>query len=228
MTQAKVNIPGVRLVLITKEYYEKALNLARDCFFKQEALSKSLGMKWTEELEATVLQTLHLNMSLMFINEENDDAMAYFTVRIASNVANTHVHLDTMQNKPLRYLQKYLAYCEERADFLVNYGIKEAFHFEDLVVADAYKQRGLAPKICLAAIDMIRNFGIEPVYIKVECSSKYSKRIFEKAGFEQLYEKLANTWEINGQLPFQNTREEILLIVYGLNVKQDEGIQNII
>jgi RimJ/RimL family protein N-acetyltransferase len=85
-------------------------------------------------------------------------------------------------------------------------------------VTPKYRQRGCGTKIVNAAIDSVRNFEIDPVYIKVEGSSNFSKKIFERAGMEILHEKNFDDWEVEGRKPFQNTGIHKSLKNYGLKL----------
>lgn len=212
-----VNIPGIKLVLITEEYYRMALDFVRDNFVKEEPLNKSLGVIWTSEEERFWLSSFKFNHSLMFINEENGDPVAIRTTRIATR--DDRIDIDSIQTPSLKELLLYTSYCDDQADFFGHFQTYEAFHFLGLSVNDKYKNRGLATKLFNAAIEMIRNFGINPVYIKGEASSNFSKRVYANAGFEELYDKPFAEWEVDGRHPIQNTGENTSMKALGLRVK---------
>ncbi|XP_053381658.1 uncharacterized protein LOC128549178 [Mercenaria mercenaria] len=202
-TRAKFSVPGAKLVLITEEYYDAALKFARENYLPHEPLNKAFGVPWSQEQEKFWLKMLKLNLSLMLINEESGEPMAFRVTRIARY--DDKINLELIQTPPFRELIRYCVYGDRQADFFGQNGITEAFHFLGLAVADKFKNRGLATQIFNAAIDMIRNFGIDPVYVKVEGSSNFSKKIFENANFEILYELPFATWEVDGKFPIQNT-----------------------
>ena len=197
------NEQGVKLVLITEEYEDIALEFARENFIKQEPISKSLGMKWTEELEEVWKSILHQNLSLMFMNEEDGDPIAFLATRIAR--CDDKTDIEGIKDQPLKEFIRYDIFCDQKADFFGHFNTKEAFHFYGLAVAPKYKHRGYARIIINTAIDMIRNFEISPVFVKVEGSSNFSKKIFEGAGMEVLSEVFYDDWEVDGKKPIQNT-----------------------
>lgn len=218
MACAEVDIPGVKVVLITEEYYDQALKFAEDYFVKNEPLNKGLGMQWTNELKAFWMNSLSQNLSIMFINEDNGDTMAFRTTRIARY--DDKLDLDQIQDQNLKDLVHYCTDSDQRADFFGHFRTEEAFHFFGLCVSDKYKQRGLGTQIFKIAVDMICKFGIDPVYIKVEGSSNYSKIIFEKAGFETLYDSSYEDWKVDGRVPIRNTGAHKSMKMYGLKMTQ--------
>lgn len=209
------NLDHVKLVHITEEYYATACKFAQEHFMTQEPLNKALGMQWTLELEKFWMNSFKLNLSLMFIDEKNGEPMAFRTTRIARPDDNSKIDLDSIQSEPLKELLRFIIYGDEKADFFGHFGCTEAFHFLGLGVADKYKQRRLATHIFNTAIDMILNFEIDPVCVKVEGSSNFSKSIFENAGFETLFELPFATWEVDGKFPIQNTGIHKSMKVYG-------------
>ncbi|XP_045194415.2 uncharacterized protein LOC123550024 isoform X2 [Mercenaria mercenaria] len=202
-TLAKFEEPGVKLILITEEYYDLALTFARDYFMKEEALNKALGMQWSEELKEFWMNSFKLNLSLMFLNEQNGEPIALRTTRIAryDDKPNT----EAVKDERIKLMIQLIVHCDQKANYFGHFPTKEAFHFLGLAVAPKYKRCGYASKIFKVAVDMIRNFGIDPVYLKVEGSSNFSKRIFEKAGCEMLFEQRFDSWEVDGKIPIQNT-----------------------
>lgn len=170
-------------------------------------------MQWTQELENFWMSSFRQNLSLMFIDEKNQEPVAIRTTRIARY--DDKIDLKEIQSEPLKELLRYLIYTDQQADFFGHFGVKEAFHFLGLAVSEKYKQRGLAKCIFDMALDMLLNFEIDPVYVKVEGSSNFSKRIFENAGFETLYDLPFDKWEVDGRFPIQNTGIHKSMKVYG-------------
>ncbi|XP_060595211.1 uncharacterized protein LOC132749475 [Ruditapes philippinarum] len=208
--------PGVKLVLITDEYKDIALKFAREYFMTDEPMNKGLGMKWTDELEQFWTNSFDLNLSLMFLNEKDGEPIAFRTTRIARYDDTNDI--DSIQDQPLKEMVRFLDYCDKEAEFFGHFNTKEAFHFLGLGVAPNYRHRGYATKIFNTAIDMIRNFGIDPVYLKVEGSSNFSKKIFEKAGCEILYEKFFDDWVVDGEKPYKDTGIHKSMKNYGMEL----------
>lgn len=168
-------------------------------------------------MEAFWLNALKLNLSIMFIDEESEEAIAFRITNITRPI--TQLDIDAIRAEPMKLkLIQFIRHCVSMADVFRHYGTNEAIHFLGLVVAEKYRRRGLGTRIFRAAIDMTRHLGIHPLYITGEGTSNYSKKIYEDAGFEVLYEKSYRTWEIDGTFPIQNTGQHKSMKVYGLRV----------
>jgi GNAT superfamily N-acetyltransferase len=215
-SSSKFKEPGVKFLLITKANEDIALRMAREYFITQEPMNKCLGMKWTEEVEEYWKKDMNTGLSLMLVHDEDDDPIAFLTIEIVR--FDDRCDIEGIQYQAYKDLIRCLADCDRNADFFGHFQTKEAFHFISLGVTPKYGQRGYGTKILNFAIDMVRNFEIDPVYIQVEGSSKFSKKIFEMAGMEILYEKYFEDWEFEGRKPFQNTGIHKSLKIYGLKL----------
>ncbi|XP_053381170.1 uncharacterized protein LOC123552437 [Mercenaria mercenaria] len=216
---SKISVPGVKLVLITEEYYDAALKFALEHFITHEPSHVALGVPWNQEVEKFWLKTLQLNLSLMFLNDETGEPMAFQIIDIAQ--LDDKIELGAIQTPAYKELIRYCVYCDEQSDFFEHFGITETFHLLGLAVADKYKRRGIATQMVNAAIEMIRNFRSGPVCVKVEGSSIFSQKIFEKSNFEILFELPFATWEVDGQFPIQNTGIHKTVKAYG--IKENSG-----
>lgn len=117
--------------------------------------------------------------------------------------------------------RRFLYYCDvgdRQADFFGHYGVDEAFHFLAMAVRDTYQQQGLAGKIFKVAVNMIRYIGHIPTYIKGEASSNYSKSIYAKHGFQQLFENPFDSYKIEGHIVIAHTGEHKSMKFYGLKI----------
>lgn len=212
----------MKLVLITDEYYDKAIHLWREHFLPHEPLSKAVNLEWSDLVKAYVSGILQQHLSIMFLDEITDEPVAFRLISFTSRNDKIDLESDTPLN--IQDMKQYLDYCDEQAQFFDHYGINEAFRFVALVVADKYKRRGLATQIFHAAIDLVRNFGFPEVCIKGEGSSNYSKKIYDREGFDTLYENVYDTWEVDGRRPFTNTGEHKSVKIYGRVVQQNEKV----
>ncbi|KAL4218873.1 hypothetical protein ACF0H5_021461 [Mactra antiquata] len=165
------------------------------------------------------MSSFKLNLSLIFIDKETRDIIAMRTTRIAGK--DDVYDLESIKSQPIKDMLAFCACCDKHADFFGHYGVSEAFHFFGLGVNEKYGRRGYAEKICRAAVNMIRHFGIDPVYIKGEASSNYSKKVYPKVGFKELAEVRYDTFEFDGRKPIQNTGIHESMKVYGMIVNQN-------
>ena len=184
---------------------------------------KCLGVSWCKLLETYWLEALKLNLSLMLVDEETDEAIAFRTIMHIFKEDKSDRKSEGEEPKvsdELKILKPFLLYCDKQADFFDHYGVTEAYRFLSLGVTQKYQRRGLATKIFHAAIDMVRNFGFDQIHIKGEGSSNFSKRIYEKEGFDILYEHMYDEWEVDGIKPLLNTGEHKSLKIYGKKILQ--------
>ncbi|XP_060602547.1 uncharacterized protein LOC132755670 [Ruditapes philippinarum] len=219
-TRGQFDIPGVKLVLVTEEYYEKTLELCRDYFVPDEPINKAVGLEYNDEMRSFWLQFLKLHLSLLFIDEESGEPIGFRTTNISCR--DEKLDLCSIKSNPLREVLSFIAHCENESRFFDHYETDEAFNFLGLVVAEKYKRRGFATKLFRAALEMIRNLGFDEVYVKGGGTSNFSKKIYEREGFETLYEKFYDSYEVNGNFPIQNTGEHKSMKVYGLKVTPDK------
>ena len=68
-----------------------------------------------------------------------------------------------------------------------------------------------------AAVYFIFNLGLGHVAIKAGGSSNFSKRVFEKLGFEKLSEIVYSEFKIDGKVVIKNTGEHKSEIRYGMS-----------
>ena len=87
------------------------------------------------------------------------------------------------------------------------------------VVHKDYRHRGIGEKLMRAALYFIRNLNLGGVVIKAGGSSNYSKRVFEKLGFEKLSELTYAEFKMDGKVVIVNTGEHKSEIRYGLYLK---------
>ncbi|XP_052818608.1 uncharacterized protein LOC128244632 [Mya arenaria] len=206
--------PGARLVRITEEFYECALDVVRKYFILEEPVNKAVGMQWTDELRELWLSSFRLHLSIAAVNEVDGDIMAIRTTRITRKT--DFVDPGTFQNQGLKRLFLIFNHCDQKADFFNRFGITEALHFYGLGCADKYQHQGLASKLFKAAIDMVRYLDIPDVYITGEATSNYSKKIYENAGFVELFEQSFATFKVKGEVVVPNTGIHKSMKKYGL------------
>jgi GNAT superfamily N-acetyltransferase len=190
-------------LLVTKANEDIALRMARDHYLTQEPMNKCRGMKWSGEVEDYWKKGMKTGLSLMFFHDEDDDPIAFLTIEIVR--FDDRCDIEGIQYQEHINLVRCLAACDRNADFFCHFQTKEAFHFISLGVTPKYGRRGFGTKIINSVIDMVLNFETDLVYIKVEGSSKYSKKIFERAVMEILHEKYFEDCEFEGRKPFQNS-----------------------
>ncbi|KAL4218872.1 hypothetical protein ACF0H5_021460 [Mactra antiquata] len=216
----EVDVPGVKIEIVTEEYYDKALVFMRDNFVLKEPMAVSVGLQWTPELEQIWIRCFKFNISLMFVDEKTGEIIAMRTSKISRK--GESVDPSTIKEQPLRDVFDIFTHCERNADFFGKFGTTEAFHFYGLAVSEKYGRQGYGEKICRAAISMFRHLGFDPFYIRGEATSNYSKRIYEKVGLQEIFEQRYDTWIVDGRRPIQNTGIHESMKLYGMKLTQND------
>jgi ribosomal protein S18 acetylase RimI-like enzyme len=83
----------------------------------------------------------------------------------------------------------------------VSYPSQTGVSFVQVCIASKYRRRGLAQQVIREAIAATKINGIP--FVKVNASSEYSRRIFEKLGFHRLAELDYRTYEQDGRQFFK-------------------------
>lgn len=128
------------------------------------------------------------------------------------------IDLSTVKDPLYRQFLKFCIDGDAEADFFGHYGADEAFNFVAMAVKDDYRHQGLASEIFRTAVNMIKYIGHHPTFIKGEASSNFSGRIYAKYGFEELNEKLYDSYFVDGRILVQNTGVHKSLKQFGLKV----------
>ena len=120
--------------------------------------------------------------------------------------------------------RKFLYYCnagDVQTDFFGHYGVDEAPHFLAMAVNGKYQKLGLAGKIFNLAVTMLRYIAQEkppPTYIKGEASSNFSKKIYARHGFVELFDNPFDSYKIDGKPVIANTGVHTSMTFYGLKL----------
>ncbi|KAL4218874.1 hypothetical protein ACF0H5_021462 [Mactra antiquata] len=212
------------LEAIWREACKESLSL----MFVDDKTNEFIAMRSTkiaykdENLDESMLQMLSLNDAEESTQQNGDE-----TTQSTSDNPYKDEPLDIMSMLPsqeLKYAFEFTKQYDDKANFFDHFGVTEAFHFYGLAVSENYKRKGYAEKIVRASISMIRHLGLDPVYIKGEASSNYSRRIYDKIGMEELCDQKYRSWTAyDGTQPIQNTGVHESVTVYGYRVKQNGG-----
>ena len=171
-----------------------------------EPLSRSLEMVFDEEIELFLRRLLRETLSVLLVSNTTDVIIA---ARI-SNISEKDVDSDAMKNlknTKLVTIFNFLTQKDKELNAYDKYRVDKVVHFVMLGVDRRYRRRGIATKIMNAAITFYAEIGIEPVVVKGEGTSDFSKRIYEKFGFETLHEFPYVDYKIDGEVVFKNTGE---------------------
>ena len=171
-----------------------------------EPLSRSLEIVFDEEIEELLRHLLRENLSILLVSNNSDEIIA----GRLSTIAKKNEHSDTMKNlknPKLFTLYTFSTHKDEELNAFDKYEVDKAVNFLILAVDRRYRRKGIATKIMDAAMKFYSEIGMERVVIKGEATSNFSKRIYEKFGFETLHEFHYEDYKVDGEVVFKKTGE---------------------
>ena len=207
--RSEVNLDEGRLVRVTEEHYEQALQCLRDHFLTDEPLHIVGGATWDADNIECHTRTLRQNISVMIVHETNGEVMTLLTNQVEQK-GETHGS---------GMVWDYVHACENKANVFGYFNVDEAVQLFSLVTNRKYRQRGLGTKVVQASLAMIRNFGVGKVCVKGEGSSLYTQKIFEKVGMQCLYTGFYCEHEIDGKKVLDGTAIHDSIKMYGMMVE---------
>ncbi|XP_052817471.1 uncharacterized protein LOC128243629 isoform X2 [Mya arenaria] len=213
-TKEDVHLPIGELTLITEDRYKEVLEKVQECFVLDEPIGKAVGIKWSPFLESFWVKALKTGISLMVVNPEDNDIIG-FRISEYSLRKEKMPDLSTLEDDSLKIMGAFLLHASGKANIYDHYNTDEAVHFLGLGVTRKYRKRGFGTLLMESGIKLAKNLGISPCYITGEGSSNFSKRIYERLGFDVLSETVYEDFEIEGKKVIQNTGEHKSMKIYG-------------
>ncbi|XP_053376924.1 arylalkylamine N-acetyltransferase 1-like [Mercenaria mercenaria] len=211
------NLPEeLELKLLTNDMQNDAVLFMKQNFVAHEPLIHLFDVQWDEDTEKYWRAVFDHGMTLVLTSKIRGEIIsirAIDIVRKTDKVKTTNV-----ADERLRNLLEYLNYCDDNANFFEHYGTDAAVHFSGLAVSESYRRRGIATLLLKCAVELIETLGLESVHIKGEASSDYSKKIYEKFGFEMLFEQMYEDYRVNGKQVISNIGVHKTNKIYGKTV----------
>ena len=154
------------------------------------------------------------NMSLGLVSKATGDLVGF---RIMSIINKSEHEVDTsdVKSEKFKIIEDFLIYLAGLNNVFEHYGVEDVVHFFGIGVHRDWREKGVGSKLMKAAITLVTNLDVGPVVITGEGSSNYSKRIFEKFGFDILAEVAFSDYKVNGEVVFQNLGEHKCERLYG-------------
>ncbi|XP_045206593.2 uncharacterized protein LOC123558797 [Mercenaria mercenaria] len=206
-----MEVPMGKLILVTEDLYQKALEIPKTCFIEDEPLVKSIGLHWSDDFESFWLNTFKANMSFILINKDNGEVIGLKATEFIKKEEKDN--LKDFTDAKLREIVELLGLGDR--DYFDKYKTEEAFHFLGIGVAKEYRRCGIGTFLVRVALKFLENLGISTYYIKCEASSNYSQRILEKCGFDTIKEVPYKDYKKYGKVVFDNTGEHKSMKIYG-------------
>ena len=123
-----------------------------------------------------------------------------------------------MECERLKSVFTFLTHKNDEVNFFERFKVAEAFSVFTLGVKKPYRRMGFGGKLAAAAVALSRELGFK--VMKVETTSKFSQKIFQKEGFEVLLKMPYDSYYYNGRPINESTGEHTMATVYALKIER--------
>lgn len=206
-------VPGCHYETASEDRRRAVLDFIRDQFMPDEPLARSIGCPWTEEVETLWASVINWNISLLLISDTTDQVVAVRISRISKK--DDQFDISALSSEDLRKIFGITVAFNIICNVYDHYKVDDYINFLALGVHADYRRKGIGLKIQKAAVAMAKNFEVGPVLLRVEATSNFSKKIFEKLGFDTLGEILYEDHKENGEVVFKNMGDNKSVKLYG-------------
>ena len=140
------------------------------------------------------------SLSVAIASLETGKVVSWFIVTVVGKSDKMNV-----EEEKIRDWFSIIGHAEEESNVFRRYTVEEAIYFAYLCTGRGFRGYGLGTKVMEATINLLKNLGLEDSVIFGEGSLKTSQRVFEKCGFEPIYEILYSDFKVNGETVFKST-----------------------
>ncbi|XP_060602385.1 uncharacterized protein LOC132755523 [Ruditapes philippinarum] len=207
-----IGLTETKLELVTEDRYPEVLEILRDCFINDEPLEKSLQLQWSSEMAGVWLNALQHNMSILLVNNENNEIIGVRVIRVTRKT--DQFEKDKCKDEQVLKLLNFFDYTTDTFDFFRKYNVSEIFEFFGLGVVSKYRRRGYGTLLMEAGVKLINNLEIKPCFIRGSASSNFAKTIFEKCEFETVADFPYCDYNVEDCIVFDDTGEHKSMTVY--------------
>lgn len=192
---------------------EPMIDFLIEHFFPFETMCKSLQFVLPDQAKPLLLRRFSGNLSLLLIDDVTNEIIGVRTIIITHKDTRTFETSDDMVEK-VKTIYTFLTFLNKKMDVFAYFGVDTAIHFINLGIHKQYRNRGLASKLMEAAMSFCGQTGLSTPCIKVEATSLYSQKIFEKLGFEALNTVYFADYKVNDEVVFKNTEPTTKAVMY--------------
>ena len=206
-------VEDCRYEIVREAMYEESLQHTAEHNFPDEPVCRSLGMILDEEAKELCKGPLLQNMTIVLVSTKTREIIGQRVFSIASK--QDEINADDFKVPANR---KFVKLCEDinnLCDVWSRYGVDEAFDLFGISVHKEHRHKGIGLKLMQAALLFIKSMNLgRPVLVKGAGDSNYSKRIFERTGFECLGEIVFDDYIVDGEQVLTNMGEHKSIKVY--------------
>ena len=190
-------------MIVREDLYAKTCEFMADHLFPDEPACKSISLTWNQELADVMMTVIKENISIALVSSTTDKIIGLRLIGIEKKddvFEPNECKLESMK----RFLH-FINYLASLFDLFNHFDVDEVFTLFGLSVHIDHRHKGLGHKLMQAALIFIKSLNVGPVVVKGDCSSSFSRRIYEKTGFELLREVPYTEYKIDGEIAIKNT-----------------------
>ena len=205
--------PGFKLEILSPDRYDEVLDFLCDHFFPDEITYKNFNVKRNPEIEQYLKKICEDNMSFICFHERSGEITGAFLTHMLPRGYKMDLSLiidESFRNKT----EFELTGGDEISSYLFDGNdLNEAVEFNTLSVHRDFRNQGIASWMQQASLAFVNELGFKAAV--VTCSRRESKKVFEKQGFECIYDRPYNEWIKDGKHVFTDTEGNQSETVYG-------------
>lgn len=200
-----LHLTDMHIELASEERAKEMVHFLIQYFCEDEPLSKSLGAVMDEDRKSILVERHKKdNLSLLLISDISKEIIGVRTMKVESS-KEQGMYTREIQSKTLQTIWTFLSHKDAEMNVYKYYDVDCAVHFVNLGIHKDFRNRGLASLLMKAALQFVRNIGLDPVCITGEGTSNYSQRIYERFEFEVLHTVKYEDYKVDGEVVFKNT-----------------------
>jgi GNAT superfamily N-acetyltransferase len=182
----------IEIMSLLPEHRQSVINLLMSSFFIQEPLNAMLKFDIPHEVLswADYLVDVSLRDQCSFIAIDNTSLYKDVIAVILNGISNRNDSEQPIEvtSEKLKFIFTLLDKTANGYNLFDFFQTDRVFHYDIINIEENHRRQNLSAQLITASEDKAREMGIKGA--SVICSSLYSKRAFERQGFQVLHEIL--------------------------------------
>jgi len=180
----------IEIISLLPEHRQSVINLLMSSFFIQEPLNAMLEFDIPHEIltwvDYLVDESLRDQCSFVAIDKNSlyTDVVGVILNGISNRTNNEEILIT--ESEKLNFIFSLLDKVSMGYDLFELYKTDRLFHCDIINVDENQRRQNLSIRLITASIDKARQLGVKGAF--VICSSSFSKKSFERQGFEVINE----------------------------------------
>jgi N-acetylglutamate synthase-like GNAT family acetyltransferase len=204
----------IEIIPLLPEHRQSVINLLMSSFFIQEPLNAMLKFDIPHEIliwiDHLVDESLHDQCSFVAIDKTSlyKNVVGFILNGISTRTYNEEIFI--VESEKLNFIFSLIDKLSIGYDLFELYKTDRLFRCDIINVDESQRRQNLSARLISASLDKAHELGIKGVY--VVCSSLYSKKAFERQGFQVINEILYSEHG-NGRLTDMGEHDRCSLLV---------------